>query len=446
MDNSRRRYRRVCAALASGMLSLSLVAAASASDTGSLLSGLDPAAATPAPSAVAQALAAPLADGALGGAVVGEVLDARTGAVLWSRSPQAAVMPASTTKLLTAAAALTVLGPADRPVTGLLSTGTVTAGRLQGDLVLHGGGDVLLAAAATGAWPARADVDQLAAGLRAAGVTEVTGHLVADGSLFTGPKTATGWNGSYVRDGSVAPVTALGVDEGGPATAHGNRSADPRLAAADALRAALSRQGITVRGRTVIGSAPARARTLTEVSGPTVLTSVEEMLQNSDNDAAEALGRRVAIRKGLPATFEGAARAVTDAVQALKVPLPGLHLDDASGLSRADRIAPATLVTLLRLAASASATGNVLRPLLTGLGIGGFDGTVASRYRTGPAAVGGGLVHAKTGALEGVTSLAGTVVDSHGRQLIFAWITDAVTSRPQAEAAVDRAAAALAAL
>ena len=44
----------------------------------------------------------------------------------------------------------------------------------------------------------------------------VLGQATADNSLFAGPGLAPGWHDSYVSEGSVAPVSALEVDEGKP--------------------------------------------------------------------------------------------------------------------------------------------------------------------------------------------------------------------------------------
>jgi D-alanyl-D-alanine carboxypeptidase/D-alanyl-D-alanine-endopeptidase (penicillin-binding protein 4) len=442
----RRSHAALGALLVIGVVAATALTSSAADTSPSPLAALSPTSPRPSTAAVAAALDEPLGDYALGGAVVGEVLDAQTGTALWQASPERAVSPASTTKLLTAAAALTVLGPNDRPVTSLLATGPISAGVLHGDLVLRGGGDVLLASTPTGAWPTRAGVDQLAAQLRARGVTSVSGRLVADGSAFSGPQLAVGWSESYITQGSIAPVSGLGIDEAGEAIGRGNRSADPARAAASTLRAALARAGIAVAGDTITGTAPAGARDVARVAGPTVEVSVEEMLQNSDNDAAEALGRRVAIRAHLPATFAGAAQAVTSAVGTLGVPTGGLELYDTSGLSRDDRVEPATLAALLHLAAASVGGRPALRPLVTGLAVAAFDGTIEQRYVTGPALAGAGVVHAKTGALTGVTSLAGSVVDSHGRELLFVFVANGTRSRSGAEAAVDRAAAALAQL
>ncbi len=403
----------------------------------------------PQPSAptVAAALAGPLADPSLGAAVLGEVLDARSGQPLWQAAPNAPVRPASTAKLLTAAAALTTLTTGPR--TALLTAAPVTAGTLRGDLVLRGGGDVLLSAQPTAVWPARASMDELAAGLRAAGVRRVEGALMADGSAWQGPRVAPGWRPDYLSQGSVAPVSALGVDEGGePLTARGDRGADPPLAAVRALRGAFARQAITVTGPDATGVAPTGARTLAAVSGPPAAVAVAEMLQNSDNDMAESLARQVAAARGLPTSFAGAAQAVTAAVDAMAVPVDGLNLVDGSGLSREDRVAPATLAALLHLAAAPAQLGGrpQLRPLITSLATAAFDGTLTKRYRSGQQRAAAGVVRAKTGALLGVSALAGSVVDLRGRELLFVLLSNGVTRRSSAEAALDRAASALAGL
>ena len=98
------------------------------------------------------------------------------------------------------------------------------------------------------------------------------------------------------------------------------------------------------------------------------------MLRESNNVIAENLARQVALREGQPASFSGAAAAVTAAARRLGVP-GGIRLVDGSGLSPQDRIAPAALVRLVSLA-SAGAQGR-LRAAITGLPVAGFSGTLA---------------------------------------------------------------------
>src|SRR6476620_2857509 len=110
------------------------------------------------------------------------------------------------------------------------------------------------------------------------------------------------------------------------------------------------------------------------------------MLTRSDNDLAEALSRQVALQKGQPATFAGAAAAVRGVLRELLPSVgagPGsVLLQDGSGLSRLDRVQPGAITRLL--SAVAGERRERLFPVLSGLPVAGFDGTLERRYRKGP--------------------------------------------------------------
>jgi len=159
----------------------------------------------------------------------------------------------------------------------------------------------------------------------------------------------------------------------------------------------------------------------------------------------------VAISRDQPATFEGGTAAVAQVLAELGVPTDGLALLDGSGLSRGSRIAPETLGALLAMAAGDDADPR-LRPLVTGLPIAGFSGTLAQRFGTAAdGGAGAGVVRAKTGTLTGVSSLAGVVARGDGsppgqfQLLAFALMTDdvQVSNTLDARVALDRIAAAL---
>ena len=101
------------------------------------------------------------------------VMEAGSGRVLYERDPDAALNPASDTKLLTASTALSVLGADRRFTTGLY--GTASGGAVTGSLVLRGDGDPSLS---TG------DLYALARELVEAGVQRVDGDLVVDDSAL----------------------------------------------------------------------------------------------------------------------------------------------------------------------------------------------------------------------------------------------------------------------
>jgi D-alanyl-D-alanine carboxypeptidase/D-alanyl-D-alanine-endopeptidase (penicillin-binding protein 4) len=157
---------------------------------------------------------------------------------------------------------------------------------------------------------------------------------------------------------------------------------------------------------------------------------------------AEALARQVALARGLPATFEGAAQAVVDAVAEAGVDVTGVTLSDGSGLSREDRI-PAAVLTAVVAGAADGSLGNASL-LLSGLPVAGYDGTLADRGDDDPATA-PGAIRAKTGTLLGVHTLAGTVVTTDGRLLAFAVLADGSSDEAAAENALDDFASELAA-
>jgi D-alanyl-D-alanine carboxypeptidase/D-alanyl-D-alanine-endopeptidase (penicillin-binding protein 4) len=85
-----------------------------------------------------------------------------------------------------------------------------------------------------------------------------------------------------------------------------------------------------------------------------------------------------------------------------------------------------------------------LRPLLSGLSIAGWDGTLLGENRfSGPAAVADGAVRAKTGTLTGVSGMAGLLTDADGRLLVFSFVADQAPFEGPSRVAVDSLVAAL---
>jgi serine-type D-Ala-D-Ala carboxypeptidase/endopeptidase (penicillin-binding protein 4) len=384
-----------------------------------------------------------------------EVADAQTGQVLYQDNASALATPASTTKLMTAVAALATLGPDARFTTAVRQQ--------EGTIVLAGGGDPTLAVNQypSSDYPQPATLAALAASaaraLRAQGRDSV--RLDYDGSLYRGPDMAPGWTDDDVSTGNVTPIVALEADQGRltPSGAlqdsddpvnYSARTMDPAAMTAAAFASLLKRDGITVAGPPVPATASRSSTLLASVTSPTVAAIAEQMLLESNNVIAENLARHVAIALGMPATFSGAAGAVMTEARRLGVTTP-IHLVDGSGLSPEDGIAPETLVRALALAASRPQ----LRAVVTGLPVAGFLGTLSS----GDSDFGGigglaggsarGVVRAKTGNLSTVAALAGLAYDRSGRLLIFAIMAPQVPGAgtlQSAADAIDSAAAGLA--
>jgi serine-type D-Ala-D-Ala carboxypeptidase/endopeptidase (penicillin-binding protein 4) len=365
-----------------------------------------------------------------------EVLDVRTGAPLLKVRPGTALPPASLSKLATCAAALETMDASTRLRTRVLR------GVRPGVLVLVGGGDPTLSINGHGAVLAGAARLARLADRTVAALPSGTGRVRVrvDDSLFRGPSVAPSWEPGYVGAGVASPVDALSVDEGRVDPRLETRESDPALAAGADFARLLASRGLRVIGPVSRTVAPADGTELAAVQSPRLSTLVEHTLSTSDNDMAEALARLAAHAAGAPASFAGVRRTITHTVTSLGVPTPGLRLLDGSGLSRGSRIAPVTVARLLLAATTRSRLG----PLLSGLGVGGYSGSVLDRFDETGARAGRGKVRAKTGTLTGVSNLAGFADDGTGRPVVFVLLADDVSDTVAARDTLDRLAAALA--
>lgn len=406
-----------------------------------LLGTLSDQAPAPSPSDVGDLVGQVATDPRLGSRVGVVVQDAITGETLASHDPDQQMVPASTQKVLTAVAALS--SPlADRT----LRTRALLEG---GTLYLVGGGDMMLAAQAGDptAVLGRAGLadlaDQVAAELLLTGQTTV--RLTLDDTLVSGA-FAPSVQDRYRAAGYVAPVAALGLNIGSLQDGYhgsGQRASDPAMFTAQEFVERLAERGVTVEGSVVRAKVPSGADELGMVESAPVRDVVEFFLQTSDNTVTEVVGRLVAVEAGLPGTVDGATQAVTAAVTRLGVDLTDAKLTDCSGLGDGSRITPAQLADVVALLVDPA--NPRLRGVAVGMPVAGLDGTLANRFKVPND--GRGLVRAKTGSLENVTALSGTVVTADDRQLVFVVIADQYPSPPlDAQAAVDQFVGRLAAL
>ncbi|MCI0385282.1 D-alanyl-D-alanine carboxypeptidase/D-alanyl-D-alanine-endopeptidase, partial [Streptomyces sp. CNQ085] len=386
----------------------------------------------PAPAALADALQPLLEDGTLGTLRTASVMDVTTGRELYAARAGRGVTPASTVKIATGVAALSALGPDHRIPTRVVWDADGKR------VLLVGGGDPTVTPAAL-----RRLADTTARKLRERGVERA--EPAYDTSLYSGPaRHPIGPNEN------IAPVSALMVNEGrlddstrGPAP----RSDDPARDAAEVFTDRLRERGVDVGHPGSPGrarEAPEGAEELAVHRSAPLAELVERMLLHSDNDIAEALFRQTAVAHGEPVSFSGAGRAVRAqlAGHGRALPLKGARFADGSGLDRSGRISAGLLARLLVLAADPAHPE--LRPVLTGLPVARFNGTLGGRYDDEATRNGAGLVRAKTGTLTGINTLAGTVVDADGRLLAFAFTASGTTDRQGAHEALDRLAATLA--
>ena len=385
------------------------------------------------------------------GAAVGTM----DGRVLWSVSPELALIPASTTKVFTTGFTRSRVGGESRITTRVVGDGALeaTSGRWQGSWGLELGGDWTLDRAGRSGTTLR----ELARRLRARGVRQLEGPLVLtspngpaashypsvwsadfEGQLYAPPVGPVALHENTIsltyrpgRDTGAPPVLVSAYPDGverlirmnattvsgaggrlwltptadGGWTLNGvigmYRRAlgfsavahDPSRLLAAVWASALERAGI----RWVTPGGPiAQAR-----QAQSVLAQVESAPFDSVaievNRRSLNIGAELMLQWAAGSQTNGPAL-VTDHVRRVVGPSARVSLVDGSGLSELNRISPMT--QMLYLARYPQLPGNERFPLLLPA-----NGTGTLRNLRG--GMGRGVVHAKTGTLDNVANLAG---------------------------------------
>ncbi len=365
------------------------------------------------------------------------VRDGQSGQVLFDQGGTERRIPASTTKLLAAAAVGQVFTPDETLKT------QVRQGATAKEIVLVPGGDTLIAPGAgdreaVAGHAGLADLaNQVVKALEDSGIDEVT--LSLDTSYAPGPTHAPTWGADFHRLGIVGAVTMLGLSTERAAENHPAPN-DPVTSTVDAFAALLEKRGISVT-TTATGSAPSQ-RVLGSVESAPVRDQLALALTDSDNTLTEVLARQAAFRDGAATDFPDVGDWIVEQVAALGIDTHGVALSDASGLSRENRVTGDLLTDVLALGYDGKHP--VLRTALEGMPIAGLTGTLEDRFAIDSTADAAGRARAKTGTLTGANALAGSVVDDDGRLLVYAGLVAGAPTL-EARAALDRFVAAIAA-
>lgn len=313
-------------------------------------------------------------------------VDLATGDEVYAHNANLPLAPASNEKLAVTYTVLTRLGPGFQIQTHVEEDGTQAGGVVDGHLYLVGAGDPTFSSA---------DLAALARGVRAAGITKVTGGVVGDESAFDEKRTAPGWKPSFFLDES-PPLSALVVDR---AQYRGSTNRWPALSATILFRDALRAAGVQVPQHIALGRAPLDAIDVTSVDSAPLWTIVRFMDQQSDNFTAEMLLKLVSLIDVEQGSTAAGARLVTRTLTDAGVPMHGVRIVDGSGLSSLDRLTASAIVSILR----DLYRDPTLHPLATkSLPSAGISGTLKDRLHNIR-----GRVHAKTGTTDLASALSG---------------------------------------
>jgi D-alanyl-D-alanine carboxypeptidase/D-alanyl-D-alanine-endopeptidase (penicillin-binding protein 4) len=415
--------------------------------------------------------------------------------VVFTHRADQAMIPASTTKILTAAAVLHSLDPAIHFTTELAATAPIQDGVLHGDLYLHGGGDPSFVSESM--WV-------LVNELTRTGLHRIEGQIVVDDSLFDTVRFDSTRDPSRNDRAYDAPIGAMSMNwnsvnvyvrpqaqEGLPAavfadpetnyirlvnktkTVSGTRVevqvsrkgkvmddddtvdagdelivegrigihapekviykniSHPDLWSGYNLQSFLKQRGIVVSGGVRSGSRPASANTMAHVDSKPLALIIADMLKFSNNFVAEMLTKQMALKAG-----PGPAT-LNHGLEVLRNYLQSIGLDPVKAIvvnpSGFSRENHISARDLDRAVEAVRGDFLIFPELMAALPISGRDGTLKNRMKTIPQ-----KVRAKTGQLNGVAALAGFFQSSHNKTGTFAFIFNgAIASGPVARAFMD---------
>lgn len=354
---------------------------------------------------------APAIDGQLGAAVV----DLTTQESVYEHDAHRQLVPASSTKIVTATAALASMDLDKRLHTVIEHDGA--------HVVIRAAGDV---------WLDDAALDAAAAAIGHADSVEI------DTSLWSGPTQAEGWDPGNVAEGYIAPMEPAMLYGGRIGATSGDvpRSTTPALDVAQALADRVGASYVAVNDN----AAPLPA--VTTLESPILRERLELMIKHSDNVMAEAIARETAVARGMqPASFSDATSATLEILREIGLDTANMQISDNSGLSSQNRLTAHGLLQCLQVAAHGAASAddggdthadagdagepgdNVgdLRSLLDVLPVAGGDGTLDDRYADLSAR---GYARAKTGTLTDTSALVGIVTGRSGHTYAYSLLVN----------------------
>jgi D-alanyl-D-alanine carboxypeptidase/D-alanyl-D-alanine-endopeptidase (penicillin-binding protein 4) len=332
-----------------------------------------------------------------GVAVSAGIWDVETGRALECHDDRVALVPASTTKVVTTYAILKSMKPdtvIETEVWGDLRDGVV-----QGDLTFKGDGDPLLTSERI--W-------MLAQTLKREGVRRVAGTIRLDQSAFDAQRQPQGWENTSAD--TLPEVRALSVDFN--RGENGRPVADPDRLARETILRILQETGIAVEGRPIgngNGSGPGAARKLASWSSPPLRALVQDINKWSNNFMIEMLTRRF----GAGSWPRGVQRIQAFYQSAFNLGPDAIQITDGSGLSKENRLSARTLAIILRGAYHDFEVGSEFVSSLKIIGGEPWKLKVKDPNLTR-------RVRVKSGHLDRVTSLCGYLQTLDGKVRVFA--------------------------
>lgn len=402
------------------------------------------------------------------------VQDAKTGEIIYDYHGAKHFLPASTTKLFTAAAALKALGANYQYNTSLFyNPNTLSNGIHSGDIAVQFTGDPSLSLK---------NLYSLLQTLAAAKITTIEGNLIIDDTIFAGPMFALGWTWDSTAWHHAAPVSAIIIDrnqfgitlfpsdkEGGKVTATLDKEyfassfrsmrvdvravtfedsenlcqlttivdeknnlelggcwpigtqpthlrvaiKNPRYQAEQLITAGLQQLNIKLTGSVKFAKTPTNLTRLAYHASEPLSALLKPILAESNNLYAESLTKTLGAKLYGIGSFKTGSAAVQNVLtETTGIDFKQTRMLDGSGESRYNLFSPRDLARLLYSMRKDQPLADHFR---NALAMSGMSGSLQNRFtKLSP------HVQAKTGTLNGVSTLAGYFTSHTNRELIVA--------------------------
>jgi D-alanyl-D-alanine carboxypeptidase/D-alanyl-D-alanine-endopeptidase (penicillin-binding protein 4) len=371
------------------------------------------------------------------------IRDIYDGSILFESNAQNSMLPASLTKLYSAASTAITLDPDARFMTKVKY--------LDNNVYLVGGADPQLG---TESNPTQADLADLAKEtaqkLKEFNVFEV--NVFVDDSILGPLQRPTDWEENYFRSSEIHLISALNLDD---PKAPGQAPVDPSITTGQTFALYLIKNNIKVNGLVFRKIVPEGAFDLSTQYSKSVSQIIEDTLIISNNQDAEIIARVASLVAENDPSTSAAMELVLKDVEMLGISSVDNVVTDASGLSRSNKISPSDFSELIYKsiknpevvkANRGESSKFMVKPAIaitpdpwsvfTGLPTGYGLGTMKKRFDENGSA-GRGVVRAKTGSLNRVITLAGTITTKDQVFLSFAVLVNRVEQPQNVREAID---------
>ena len=393
-----------------------------------------------------------------------------TGTVYYSKNASEFFAPASVQKMFTVSSALLSLSPHYRFPTRLLTTGTISDGALHGNLIFQFSGDPSLN---------QSNMAEFIKKLKKMGVHRIDGGIMIDNTAYDHIPYPAGWSFDDLTTDFAAPLNTVIINRNrfGIAMIPAERAGEkatliPHLPPGSAtfynetittrypksgcpikiysnehnqymirgclarsqgtqrrafairnmemysralIRALLTKHQIHWTGGFSNAKTPVNAQVIDTHDSKPLGTLIIHLLKKSDNLYADSLLKKIGeAYHHVPGSWDNGVSALKPILsQFMGINPHALHFVDGAGLSEYNKVMPITVSELLYHIEHNDMLRDTLIPALP---IAGVDGTLAGRM---PMLARGRRLHAKTGSMGGVSTLAGFIKTNHHGLLSF---------------------------